>query len=31
MSRNDPRYRRFTLRCNISQDHPDFVHAPKRE
>jgi hypothetical protein len=25
--RNDPFYRSFTQRCNISQDYPDFVHA----
>src|SRR5450755_1455970 len=30
MRRNDPCHRWFTQRCNISQDHPDFVHAPSR-
>ncbi len=30
LPRNDSGHRRFTWRCNILQDHPDFVHAPFR-
>src|SRR6185312_185489 len=29
--RNELCHRRLTSRCNISQDDPDFVHAPLRE